>query len=121
MGQLKLTGLFSVYRNQWPRLAGTFVTSVFSYDHNFEKYNSGLGLLASVDKVGIGGFQSTTLSGIYSYYIPLGNDWIIRGGLQFTYANRNVNFYELTFNDQIKRWTVYRKPYYGQYRTWFAG
>ncbi len=90
------------YRNQWPRLAGTFVTSIFSYDHNFEEYHSGLGILATVDKVGIGGFNATTLSGLYSYYIPMDNDWIVRGGLQFTYANRNVNFYELTFNDQIK-------------------
>ena len=83
-------------------MAGTFITSVFSYDHNFEKYNSGLGILATIDKVGIGGFQSSSISGLYAYHIPLNNDWKISGGLQFTYSNRNINFYELTFNDQIK-------------------
>ena len=43
------------YRNQWPELvSGVFVTYGFSYDHYFENFNSGVGVLITRDVAGTG-------------------------------------------------------------------
>ena len=36
--------LMANYRHQWAGIPGAFVTYAFSYDHNFSRLNSGLGL-----------------------------------------------------------------------------
>jgi type IX secretion system PorP/SprF family membrane protein len=94
--------LLASYRSQWSSLPGTFTTAAFSFDYNFEKYRSGLGILATNDRVGTDGLQSSSIGGAYSFFLPFRNNWVVRGGLQATYVSRSVNFFQLTFNSQIK-------------------
>ena len=54
------------------------------------------------DRAGTSALQSNSFSALYSYRIPLKNDWQARAGLELTYTNRSLNYFELTFNDQIK-------------------
>ncbi|MBX7095951.1 MAG: type IX secretion system membrane protein PorP/SprF, partial [Flavobacteriales bacterium] len=42
------------YRNQWPALSGTFVTTSASYDQHVESIYGGIGLLVTNDKAGEG-------------------------------------------------------------------
>ncbi|HEY8402030.1 MAG TPA: PorP/SprF family type IX secretion system membrane protein, partial [Cytophagaceae bacterium] len=58
-------------RHQWTSLPKAFVTYAASFDHNFVKYNSGVGLIAMVDRAGTGGLTSANIGAIYSYKINL--------------------------------------------------
>jgi type IX secretion system PorP/SprF family membrane protein len=44
----------ATYRNQWPELNNVFVTYSFAYDHFFENFNSGVGILLLRDVAGSG-------------------------------------------------------------------
>ena len=59
------------YRNQWPALSGTFVTSSASYDQHIKGISGGLGFIVTHDQAGKGTLNTTTVSGIYSYLLPL--------------------------------------------------
>lgn len=89
------------YRDQWPKLPGNFVTYSFSYDHNLRSLRSGVGLFALRDKAGSGNLSTTTIGGLYSYRIKINNYLTIRPGLHFMYAQKKIDFYELTFIDQL--------------------
>lgn len=88
-------------RVQWAGLTNPFVTYAVSVDHNLEKLRSGIGFLAYLDKAGAGGLSSTSISGIYSYKIQAYNKWVVRPSIQFTYGSRSVDYYKLTFGDQL--------------------
>src|SRR3954471_14318401 len=55
------------YRNQWPALTGTFITTSASYDQQIAAISSGIGILVMTDNAGEGTLNTTDLSGIYSY------------------------------------------------------
>ena len=81
--------------------AGVFTTYAFSYDHYFQNFNSGLGLLALYDVAGSGHLSNLNLGLLYSYNIQV-NDYIyIRPGIQVKYAQLALDFYRLIFNDQL--------------------
>lgn len=88
-------------RDQWSGLPKPFVTYAASVDHNFEKYRSGLGLLAVFDKSGTGGLSRTSISAIYSYKVNLNSRWVFRPAVQFGYSSQSINFYKFTFGDQL--------------------
>ncbi|SDJ80059.1 type IX secretion system membrane protein, PorP/SprF family [Catalinimonas alkaloidigena] len=89
------------YRNQWPSIPGAFVTYAFSYDHYARKYNSGFGISATTDKAGSGNLRSSSLGAAYAYQLALNRVWMVRAGLQFGYAFRNIDYFRLTFGDQV--------------------
>lgn len=89
------------YRDQWPKLPGHFVTYSFSYDHNVRSLRSGFGIFALQDKAGSGNLSTTTIGGLYSYRIKVNHYLTLRPGLHFMYAQRKIDFYELTFIDQL--------------------
>src|SRR5437879_1863948 len=49
------------YRNQWPALAGQFITASFSYDQQISSLSSGIGLMALTDNAGEGTLNTTNL------------------------------------------------------------
>ena len=49
------------YRNQWPALTGTFVTTSASYDQHVDGLTGGLGLLVTHDQAGKGTLNTTTV------------------------------------------------------------
>jgi type IX secretion system PorP/SprF family membrane protein len=89
------------YRNQWPALTGTFITTSASYDQHISSISSGIGLLVMADNAGEGTLNTTDLSGIYSYQLSVTRDFSIRFGLQATYKQRKLDWDKLTFGDMI--------------------
>jgi len=88
-------------RAQWAGISKPFVTYAASFDYNFDKFKSGLGVLAVFDKAGTGSLTSSAFSAIYSYKVNLPYKWTFRPGLQFTYGSRSLDYYKLTFGDQL--------------------
>lgn len=90
------------YRNQWPQLPGNFITYTFSYDHNFDAFNSGAGVLFMRDEAGSGNLSTTNIGVQYSYDFAINNFWRVRPGIHFLYTQRSIDFDRLLFNDQIR-------------------
>lgn len=89
------------YRNQWSFVPGTFQTFSLSYDHNFEHFKSGLGLLLLGDVAGDGRL-GTTLAGLtYSYDITPTSNLHIRPGIGFYYVQHAIDYSRLIFGDQL--------------------
>jgi len=91
----------STYRNQWPGLPDAYVTYVFSYDHFFSNFNSGVGLLVLRDVAGSGDLSTTNVGVQYSYDIKVTDQFRIRPGLHVNYTQRGINFQKLLWGDQI--------------------
>jgi type IX secretion system PorP/SprF family membrane protein len=89
------------YRNQWPALTGTFVTSSFSYDQHVDGLLGGVGLLVTRDQAGKGTLNTTAVSGIYSYQQVVSRKFSIKAGFQATYFQKSLDWSKLTFGDQI--------------------
>lgn len=98
------------YRNQWPSLSGTYVTTSASYDQHVDGIYGGLGLLVTNDKAGEGTLNTTTISGIYSYQVKISRTFSIRAGVQATYFQKSLDWNKLTFGDMIdpRRGFVYQ-------------
>jgi type IX secretion system PorP/SprF family membrane protein len=89
------------YRNQWPSISGTFVTSSMSFDQFVESLSGGLGLLVTNDSGGEGTLRTSTVSGIYAYRFPMGRAWTASIGFQGTYWQKVLDKNKLSFGDQI--------------------
>ncbi len=89
------------YRNQWPSLAGTFVTTAFSYDQHFDGIDGGVALLAVRDVAGEGLLTTSSLSAIYSYHLPITRKLSMRFGLEAQVMQRKIDFDKLRWEDQI--------------------
>ena len=89
------------YRNQWPSLPGTFVTYSFAFDHYFHDYNSGIGLMLFRDQAGSSNLSTTNAGLLYSYNFNIDRNWTIRPGLHFIYSQRNIDYSQFLFADQI--------------------
>jgi type IX secretion system PorP/SprF family membrane protein len=96
------------YRNQWPQLPGKFISYTFSYDHWFDNYDSGAGILLMQDQAGSGNLRTTNIGVQYAYDFPLNREWHMRPGVHFFYTERAIDFYKLIFNDQI--WPGGQRP-----------
>jgi type IX secretion system PorP/SprF family membrane protein len=88
------------YRNQWPGIDASFVTYAASFDYYFPKVNSGVGLLITHDRQGMGGVRSTDIGAQYSYRLQLSENLFFQPGFQLSYVLRDANFFNLTFGDQ---------------------
>ncbi|MFN0030569.1 MAG: type IX secretion system membrane protein PorP/SprF [Flavobacteriales bacterium] len=100
-GAARCPRLVMNYRNQWPSLTGTFVTTSASYDQHVETIQGGLGVIVMNDRAAQGTLNTTTLSGIYSYQQPISRKFSIKAGLQATYLQKSLDWNKLTFGDMI--------------------
>jgi type IX secretion system PorP/SprF family membrane protein len=89
------------YRNQWPALKETYITTSAGYDQHFDVMNGGLGLLFLNDKAGEGAITTTNISGMYAYQLNVNRKFSMRFGLQATYVQKRLDFNKLTFGDMI--------------------
>jgi type IX secretion system PorP/SprF family membrane protein len=105
------------YRNQWPTLPGTFVTTVAGYDQHFDKIGGGVGLLVTHDQAGEGLLTSTTVSGIYSYQLRVNRKFTMRFGIEGQYGQRSIDWQRLRFEDQIDPQVGFSGPTAEQYGT----
>ncbi|MBC7920639.1 MAG: type IX secretion system membrane protein PorP/SprF [Ferruginibacter sp.] len=92
------------HRIQWPKLDAVFTTSGFGVDHNFERYNSGVGLLVTNDQISASGLKSLDLGAQYSYNLKLSQKTAFRAGFQLSYVNRSIDYSRFVFNDQLSEW-----------------
>jgi type IX secretion system PorP/SprF family membrane protein len=89
------------YRNQWPGISGTYVTTSASFDRYVFRIKSGIGLLVTNDNAGNGTLKTTNVSGIYSKQIPINRNFSINAGFQATYGQKSIDWNKLTFGDMI--------------------
>lgn len=91
------------YRNQWPAIPGSWVAYNFAFDHYEPTLNSGFGIIATHERAGTGALRSNSVAVQYAYEIRAGRETYVRPALQFGFNNRNINFSDLTFGDQLIR------------------
>lgn len=89
------------YRNQWPEVEVGYKTYSISFDHHFEKLNSGLGVLALKDEAGSGNLSTTNIGLLYSFDFKVTPLIHIRPGMSFIYTQRGVDFNKLIWGDQM--------------------
>ncbi|MEK6615432.1 MAG: PorP/SprF family type IX secretion system membrane protein, partial [Bacteroidota bacterium] len=89
------------YRNQWPNIPGTFVTTSFSYDKRVEAVSGGLGIHFLNDRAGLGTMNLTRFSLIYAYQLTITREFSMAFGLQATYSQKKLDWSKLTFGDMI--------------------
>jgi type IX secretion system PorP/SprF family membrane protein len=89
------------YRNQWPALKETYITSSAGFDQHFDALNGGVGLLFLNDRAGEGTITTTNISAMYAYQLNVNRKFSMRFGLQGTYVQKRLDFSKLTFGDMI--------------------
>ncbi len=87
-------------RLQWPSLDAKYITTSISADVFFDKFNSGLGILAFKDWQGSNTINSGELHLIYSYELSISPTFSFRAGFQGGYVSRTIDYAQLTFPDQ---------------------
>ncbi|BDC99387.1 type IX secretion system membrane protein PorP/SprF [Persicobacter psychrovividus] len=100
-GNTQMTRFGLNYRNQWPSLPGSFVTYSAYVDHYIDDYNSGIGLLAVGDQIGLGSVSSNMIAMTYAYQLPISRNLSFRPGVQLSYTSQNANYSNLVFGSQI--------------------
>ena len=89
------------YRNQWPSLPGTFITTSASYDQHFDNIGGGVSLLLLDDRAGEGLLRSQTASAGYSFQLDVNRKFTMRFGIEGQYGQRSIDWQRLRFEDQI--------------------
>lgn len=100
-GEAKENRAILHYRNQWPGVPGGVTHSAFGMDRSLPLINSGIGVQVHQTTAGVGGLRSTTVLMNYSYKLTLSRTWAMRAGAEAGYGLRSINFFSLTFPDQI--------------------
>ncbi|MEI6764768.1 MAG: type IX secretion system membrane protein PorP/SprF [Bacteroidota bacterium] len=89
------------FRDQWPKISGTYVTYNASYDQHIEKISGGIGFLLNTDRAGEGVLNTTTFSAMYSYRLEISRSFSMKAALEATYFQKHLDWEKLTFPDQI--------------------
>lgn len=89
------------YRNQWPAISGTFVTSSVSYDQYVSPLHGGIGVQLMYDRAGAGTLNTLNASFIYAYQLNISRSFTLRFGAQVTYFQRSLDWSKLNFGDEI--------------------
>ena len=89
------------YRDQWPALRGTFITTMASFDQYVDRLQGGLGLIILNDKAGQGTLNTTTISGIYSYQLNISRNVAAKIGFEASYFQKKYDWEGLKFGDNI--------------------
>lgn len=100
-GSTELTRAGLNFRSQWPSLEANFTTASVYFDHFFEDYNSGVGAIITGDREGLSGLQSISIGLQYAYQLRLTDNLTFRPGVQAAFYNRDLNFGQLLFGDQL--------------------
>jgi type IX secretion system PorP/SprF family membrane protein len=88
-------------RNQYTALQRNYRTGSASIDADLSSLNGGVGLLAMTDVAGDGFLTTTAFSGIYAYHSPLTRKISIRAALQAGIIQKNYDYTQFRFGDQI--------------------
>lgn len=100
-GSTNYSNLSLNYRNQWPNLDLPYVTYSVSFDNFYEAINGGIGITVIQDDQGDGALKTTTFAGMYSFYLKINDDFIIRPAIQAAFMQKKVDWQHLVFPDQV--------------------
>lgn len=89
------------YRNQWPGIDNSFITSAASFDQQIDAINGGLGVQIMNDQVGEGVLSTTSAAFMYSYQFRVNRHFSIRSGFQASVFQKALNVDNLRFGDMI--------------------
>jgi type IX secretion system PorP/SprF family membrane protein len=89
------------YRDQWPGIGRTYVTTSASWDQHIQAIGGGLGVLVTHDRAGSGNLNTSQFSLIYSYNLKLNNKFAMKTGFEASYRQIDIDWTELTFGDMI--------------------
>lgn len=89
------------YRDQWPKMPGTFYTATFALDYNLSALNSGIGVFAMSDEIGSASYATRSVGIIYAYNVKISRKIFFRPGAGFYYSQRSLNEEKLKFVSQM--------------------
>lgn len=89
------------YRNQWPSLSHSFTTTSAYLDYFSKAAESGVGVIFNEHREGFLDFRSTEIGALYSYKMQVSSDVVLRTGVQLSYFQKDINFEDLVFGNQI--------------------
>ena len=89
------------YRNQWPNISGTFVSTSFSFDSRVNPISGGLGFHFLNDRAGQGTMGITRFSGMYAYQLAITRQFSMAFGFEATYGQKKLDWSKLNFGDMI--------------------
>lgn len=92
------------YRNQFPTVAGSFVSSQLASDIrlNTPGQHHALGLLVNQDRTGSVGYTRLEIGALYAYHTRLTEKLALSGGLRASYGRQRVEYDNFVFGDQIQ-------------------
>lgn len=86
------------YRNQWPNISGSYITTSISADRYVKCIRGGIGISYFNDEHGMRTLTKNSLSVIYSAHIPIfKNKCIISPALEGSYGRNYLDWSKLTF------------------------
>ncbi len=89
------------YRDQWPGIGRTYVTTSASWDQHISAIGGGLGILVSQDRAGAGNLNTTHASLLYSYHLDVSRSFAVKAGFEASYRMINLDWGSMTFGDMI--------------------
>jgi type IX secretion system PorP/SprF family membrane protein len=92
------------YRNQFPSIAGSFVSVQTAADIRLNQpgQHHALGLLINQDRTGAVGYTRLEIGGLYAYHTRLNEKLALSGGLRASYGRQRVGYDNFVFGDQIQ-------------------
>ena len=89
------------YRDQWPGIGRTYVTTSASFDRHIKAIGGGLGIMVAQDRAGAGNLNTTHLALQYSYRLKVNNQFAVKAGFEASYRIIQLDWSDLTFGDMI--------------------
>ena len=89
------------YRDQWPGIGRTYITTSASFDQHINSIGGGLGILVAQDRAGAGNLNTTHLALQYSYRLKVNHQFAVKAGFEASYRMIQLDWSELTFGDMI--------------------
>lgn len=89
------------YRNQWPGIDNSFITTSASFDQQVDAINGGIGVQLLTDRAGENVLNTTSAAFIYSYEVKLNRKFSLRAGFQATVFQKSLDVSNLRFGDMI--------------------
>ena len=89
------------YRDQWPGIGRTYVTTSVSWDQHINAIGGGLGIIVSQDRAGAGNLNTSHASLLYSYHLEVNRKFSVKAGFEASYREIRLDWGDLTFGDMI--------------------
>lgn len=100
-GSIELSRVGFNQRIQWPTLSQTIETSSAYFDNHFNNTPHGFGLLVVKTRESLAKLSNSYIAGQYSYRLELNDNWVFQLGGEARYFQKDADFEELLFSDQI--------------------